>query len=165
MSTTTFCSQDWVENGSKQVRSHPQLNLVYTLYHIIIPLSSKLQHKYCIIIDYSLYMWYNVHMTDTVNKITLVIQEVTTKDKQLVDVVFGTILLNPKDKKSKKGEMINFHTLLKQTPSFEKHIVKMIKEALELKQKQDETNKKTNDTKKDVTKTKVSKSKSKSKSK
>lgn len=104
-------------------------------------------------------------MTDTVNKLTLVIQEVKTKDKETVDVVFGTILLNPENKKSKTGEMINFHTLLGQVPDFKDHINRIIKEALDLKQKQNETNEKAPDSKKAVTKTKVSKSKSKSKSK
>ena len=73
-----------------------------------------------------------LHMTDTVNKLTLVIQEVKTADKKSVDVIFGTVLLKPEDKKSKTGETINVHTLLGQVPAFEKHINRIIKEALTL---------------------------------
>jgi len=72
-------------------------------------------------------------MTDKVSKLTLVIQEVPQKDADPVVGLFGTLLLKPEDPKKKTGEQINFISRLNEVPAFEKHINRIISEALKLK--------------------------------
>jgi hypothetical protein len=77
-------------------------------------------------------------MTDNVNKLTLVIQDMKTKEKETVTALFGTIVLTPENPKEKMGEQINFVSRLGAVPAFEKHINRIIKEALALhKEKKD----------------------------
>lgn len=80
-------------------------------------------------------------MINGINKLTIVVQEVKTKDNENVDVVFGTVLLTPEDKKSKTGETINFHILLGENKAFENHINRIIKQALKLKKEQEKVSK------------------------
>lgn len=64
-------------------------------------------------------------------RLSLHIQEAKTADGTEIDAVSGTLFFKPEGK-SKKGRTVNFTTLLSENPAFEKHINRIIKEAVAL---------------------------------
>ena len=64
-----------------------------------------------------------------VKYLILSIQEVETKDKEKLDVLFGKLVMKDKD-----AEVINFTTALSENKQFEGHINRIIQEAVILKQ-------------------------------
>lgn len=64
-----------------------------------------------------------------VKYLILSIQEVETKDKEKLDVLFGKLVL-----KGKENDVINFTSALSENKQFEGHINRIIQEAIILKE-------------------------------
>lgn len=75
-----------------------------------------------------------------VKYLILSIQEVETKDKEKLDVLFGKLVL-----KGKENDVINFTSALSENKQFEGHINRIIQEAIILKEDEQKATPRTDD--------------------